>query len=630
MRPSGWWKHGGYAKRRLRPQQDRPQPLAGAGTASCSGADPLPALAAPVRAALDSMAQGFCMFDESGLLTLYNRRFCDLFGLEPSSLRRGLCLTELEQLLVATGSYAAPAAQASFAERRALVARRENADQCEPLADGRLLSIAHRCLDEGGWIEWFEDVTLRRLTEQRIVFLAHYDALTGLPNRQMFEEQLDRDFAWTDRGSRFAVLGINLDRFKLINDQLGPATGDHVLKAVAERLSGGVREIDTLARMSADEFAILQSNIGRPEDATALAERIIGFLGTPFVIDGQQVCISPSIGIAIAPTDGSAPSRLLKSASAALGRAKSDGGNTYRLFEPEMDARLQRRRSLELDLRAALEAGQFALFYQPQLDFTSGRVSGFEALLRWRHPARGMVPPGEFIPIAEETRLIVPLGAWALREACREATNWPARLRVAVNLSSVQFRHGDLVHDVTGALGESGLSAERLELEITESVLLKDDEATLRTLHALRALGVRFAMDDFGTGYSSLNYVRCFPFDKIKIDQSFVRDLTTRDDAIAIVRAVTNLAGSLGMRTTAEGVETPAQFVALREEGCSEAQGYLLSPPHPAADVPGQIERLEAKHARQAPQIAAETMPLWQNAATRPPTRPQSIPQGAA
>ena len=390
---------------------------------------------------------------------------------------------------------------------------------------------------------------------------------------------MDTALSRVARGESVAVLCLDLDHFKSVNDTLGHPIGDSLLQAVAARIRACVRPTDTVARLGGDEFAIVQVSAAQPTGATALAARLIEQIGEPFEIEGHQVVIGASVGIAVAPDDGSDPDCLLKNADMALYRAKEDGRGTYRFFEPAMDAKMQARRALELDLRKALVLGEFELFYQPLVRLDTDRVSGFEALLRWRHPQRGLVPPGEFIPLAEEIGLIGPIGAWVLKQACAEATRWPDHLKVAVNLSPVQFKNGTVVLDVVSALSASGLDPRQLELEITEAVLLQDTETTVATLTELRNLGVRISMDDFGTGYSSLGYLQKFPFDKIKIDRSFIRDLADRPDAIAIIRAVTGLGSSLGMSTTAEGVETEAQLRQLREEGCTEVQGYLFSEP---------------------------------------------------
>ena len=392
-----------------------------------------------------------------------------------------------------------------------------------------------------------------------------------------------------------AVLCLDLDRFKPVNDTLGHPVGDALLRAVAARLLACVREGDTAARLGGDEFAVLQAGAGQPEAAGALARRLVEALSAPYEVLGHQVVVGASVGVALAPGDGRDPDELLKRADMALYRAKADGRGTFRSFEPGMDARLQARRLLELDLRKALAAGELELHYQPLVDLRTGAVSALEALLRWRHPARGLVPPGEFVPLAEEIGLIVPVGGWVLRRACADAAGWPGGVRVAVNLSAAQFRGRELVAAVVGALAAAGLAPARLELEITETVLLRDGEATLATLRELRALGVRIAMDDFGTGYSSLGYLRSFPFDKIKIDRCFVRDLGASADCEAIVRAVTGLGGSLGIATTAEGVETEEQLERLRAEGCDEAQGFHLGRPMPAADVRALLDRGDAR-----------------------------------
>jgi diguanylate cyclase (GGDEF)-like protein len=387
------------------------------------------------------------------------------------------------------------------------------------------------------------------------------------------------------RGQQLGVFCLDLDFFKNVNDTLGHLIGDKLLCAATQRLQETLREVDTVARLGGDEFAILQLGPRGPEHAGTLAQRLINAINQPYEIDGHHVVVSASIGIAIAPNDGTTTEQLLRNADMALYRAKSEGRATFRFFEPEMDANLQARRHLELDLRKALENGEFELYYQPQVNVLSETLSGCEALLRWNHPTRGLVSPGDFVPLAEEIGLIVPIGEWVLHQACAEAAQWPIPIKIAVNLSPAQFRSRTLVQTVVEALTRSGLPPSRLELEITESVLLHDNEATLATLHELRRFGIRISMDDFGTGYSSLSYLRSFPFDKIKIDRSFIQDLSTRSDCGAIIKAVAGLGRGLGIITTAEGVETAEQLEHIRAEGCTEVQGYLFSAPQPAAKI---------------------------------------------
>jgi diguanylate cyclase (GGDEF)-like protein len=392
-----------------------------------------------------------------------------------------------------------------------------------------------------------------------------------------------------------AVLCIDLDHFKTVNDTLGHPVGDQLLKLVADRMRSCVRSGETVARLGGDEFAIIQIGDNQPMNSTTLAGRLIKAMGEPFEVLGHQIVIGASVGISIAPHDGDDPDQLLKNADLALYRAKEDGRSTYRFFEPEMDARMQARRALELDLRKALPLREFELFYQPLVTLFNGNISGFEALLRWRHPQRGMVPPAEFIPLAEEIGLITAIGAWVLKEACAEAAKWPPHVRIAVNLSPAQFKDRKVLLDVIAALAASGLSPHRLDLEITEIVLLQDTEATIATLNDLRQIGAHISMDDFGTGYSSLGYLRKFRFDKIKIDRSFIRDLAEKPDSVAIVRAVTGLGSSLGIITTAEGVETEDQLRQLRSEGCDEIQGYLVSEPKPAGELGPLLQRHDAR-----------------------------------
>ena len=463
-------------------------------------------------------------------------------------------------------------------------------------ADGTLIDLAiySRQIvhgDQPAVLLALMDMTERKRAEARLAFMALHDDLTGLPNRNLLRQQMDEILLHTRRSAeKVAVLVLGLDNFKAVNDTLGHGIGDKLLRGVAKRLRSTLREEDALARLNSDEFALVQSGVARPEDAVLLARRVLEAIGEPYLLDGHSVVIGASIGIAMSPGDGTESEKLLKSADMALSRAKNEFRGTFSFFEAEMDARAQTRRKIEIDLRSAIENDGLRPHYQPLVDLSTGRITGFEALVRWPHPGRGMISPAEFIPVAEETGLINPLGRLMLRRACMDAAQWPDDVRVAVNLSPLQFRVGNLLSLVMDALKHSGLPARRLELEITETLLLEKSSQVLATLHALRALGVRISMDDFGTGYSSLSYLRSFPFDKIKIDQSFVRGLGANRDAQAIVRSIISLGKGLGVTITAEGVETEAELSCLRAEGCHEGQGFLFSRARPNAEIVSLLE----------------------------------------
>jgi diguanylate cyclase (GGDEF)-like protein/PAS domain S-box-containing protein len=425
----------------------------------------------------------------------------------------------------------------------------------------------------------------RQLAQHQIAHLARHDMLTGLPNRAYFHEQLEQVLEPGTELGPVAVHCLDLDGFKAINDTLGHPAGDALLRAVADRLQRCLREGDTVARLGGDEFAVIQRAVKHPEDTAHLAQRLIDAIDAPFEIEGVNVVVGTSVGIAFAPAHGSTPDELLKAADIALYQAKSARGGTYCVFEHGMDALLQVRQATKVALAGALSRGEFELHYQPLVDTMSGATTACEALVRWRHPERGLIAPMDFIPVAEETGLIIPLGKWVLEQACREAAGWAPQVAVAVNLSPVQFKGKGLVESVSQALASSGLEPGRLQLEVTESVLLADSTANLAVLSELRQLGVRIAMDDFGTGYSSLGYLRSFPFDKIKVDREFIKDLPHGRESLAVLRAVAGLGQSLGMTTTVEGVETQEQLAAVRAEGFGEAQGYLFSRPLRAIDL---------------------------------------------
>jgi diguanylate cyclase (GGDEF)-like protein/PAS domain S-box-containing protein len=542
-------------------------------------------------AALDNMSQGLCLFDKQNQLEVVNRRFFEIFGLSRDKIRPGTSFREILKLSVARKNHGAKTVDELLGELTDFMKRSANGTHFYELSDGRVVACAYNTTSDGGWVATYEDVTERRQAEAKIMHMVRHDALTNLPNRVLFREQMEQSLT---RGEEFAVLFIDLDRFKGVNDTLGHPVGDALLCAVTKRLQLAVRGIDTVARLGGDEFAIIALGAS-PSEATELAAKIISSVAESFDILGHQVVIGTSIGIAIAPTDGTEPDQLLRNADMALYRAKAEGRGMYHFFQPEMDAQMQARHSVEVDLRKALLAGEFELYYQPLVDLATNTVSGFEALVRWNHPERGLVGPDDFIPVAEEIGLIVPLGDWVLNQACRDAMTWPKNVTVAVNLSAAQFRNPTLALSVVNALNASGLSPSRLELEITETVLLQDDQAVREVLHQVRDLGVKISMDDFGTGYSSLSYLRSFPFDKIKIDRSFIKELGNANDCVAIIRAVTRLGHSLGMITTAEGVETREQLKILRAEGCTQVQGYLFSPPRPAAEVMDMIKKTEPR-----------------------------------
>jgi diguanylate cyclase (GGDEF)-like protein len=532
-------------------------------------------------AALDNMSQGLCLFDGGGRLEVVNRRFYEVLSLPRDLVQAGDSFEDVRRLCELRDDEISHSTSTILAEQVQLMSRHEFGTHHYELTDGRVIASVYSPTSTGGWVATFEDITERRKAEARILHMARHDALTDLPNRALFLEEVEQALA---RGENIAILFVDLDRFKTVNDTLGHPIGDSLLRAVTSRLQGAVRRSDLVARLGGDEFAVIQFD-SDPANAGELASRLIDRLSQPFNIMGNHVVVGASIGIAIAPKDGQEPDQLLRNSDMALYRAKSGGRGNYNFFEPEMDAEVQARHALEMDLREALKGNEFELYYQPIVEIDGGKIVGCEALTRWRHPRRGLIYPDEFIPLSEEIGLIVPLGDWVLRQACRDAAAWPGKQTVAVNLSAVQFRTSSQALDVAAVLRESGLNPRRLVLEITESVLLQNDSVVLETLHQIRELGVKISMDDFGTGYSSLSYLRKFPFDKIKIDRSFIRELDKKSDCRAIICAVTRLASSLGMTTIAEGVETVKQLEILKEEGCHQVQGYLFSTPVSASEI---------------------------------------------
>lgn len=532
--------------------------------------------------ALNNMSQGLAMFDAEQRLVVCNDRYRVVYGLSRECARPGKLLKEILGEGVQSGLLSDKSAEEILNATAAGSAHQDKGAFYSHLDDGRCIAICAQPMLDGGTVTTHEDVTERRRAESQIIHMAHHDALTGLSNRALLRERLEVALAHCSQ-SPLAVFCLDLDHFKEVNDTMGHPTGDALLQIVANRLDNCVGETDTVARLGGDEFAVVAQL--SESDAGALARRFIEDLSQPYDLNGHRIAIGISIGIALAPKDGVGADALFKNADLALYRAKAERRNTYLFFEPEMGAAAIERHKLDHDLRRALAAGEFELYYQPICTVDTRRKVGVEALVRWRHPLYGLMSPDKFIPLAEETGLINSLGEFVLRQACADAAKWPSHIKVAVNLSAIQFQDPELAPHVAAILAESGLLSRRLELEITESVLLQNSDKHIDTLSKLHALGVSIALDDFGTGYSSLSYLRIFPFDKIKIDRSFVKEMAQMETSAAIVCAVANLGRSLDIITTAEGVETEEQLELLRAAGCTQAQGYLFGRPVPVADV---------------------------------------------
>jgi diguanylate cyclase (GGDEF)-like protein len=521
----------------------------------------------------------------------------DLLGLPPELMLSRPSFRDVLTYQVASGD---------FKDQPEHVKQSELAKEFEPRhhvyererPNGTVLEIRTTPLPTGGAVRTYTDLTERKLAERRILHTARHDVLTDLPNRLLFRERLEEALAESQRSTqRFAVLWLDLDRFKAVNDALGHAIGDELLVAVADRVRTILRQGDVVARLGGDEFAILQRAGEQPIAASSLADRLISELSQPFNIQDHQLHIGASVGMAIWPSDGADGDTLLKNADLALYRAKADGRGVFRFFEAEMDAQVKTRRALELELRSALNDGEFELYHQPLVGTRDRKIKAFEALVRWNHPTRGLVSPDQFISLAEETRMILPLGNWVIQEACRHAAAWDSSVGVAVNISAVQFASGTLVQSVREALDNSGLQPHRLQLEVTESVLMESAELSGRIFKELHDLGVRIALDDFGTGYSSLSYLRSFAFDKIKIDRSFLRELTATAGSLSFIRTIVSLGASLGIPVCAEGVETEQQLELVRSLGCTEAQGYLISRPRPLGDALAMLKQAAASAA---------------------------------
>ncbi len=556
--------------------------------------------------ALNNMPQGLAMFDNEQRLVVCNRRYSEMYDLPPEHMRPGTSLRAILDARIARGCSPDQADYAAGALRR--VSLNQSYFTINELRDGRVISISHQLTSNGGWVAIHQDITAQKRVEAELAQMARYDPLTGLANRAVFLQEVSAALRRTRlNGERLSVLMLDLDQFKVVNDSLGHATGDALLAAVAARFRAIMPNVDRVARFGGDEFALLHTiEDGGPdgdvhtESVAVLAQRILETVTRPYDIGGRKIVIGMSIGLTLAPDDGDDADALIRNADLALYKAKSEGRNRYRFFEAAMEAEGRERRELEIDMRKALACEEFELHYQTIVDVERGECRGAEALVRWRHPQRGLIPPDAFISLAEESGLIIPLGEWILRRACADAAKWPAGFKVAINLSPAQFKQSNLLDVLRAALEDSGLAPERLELEITETVLIENNEENLAVLRQLKSLGAEIVLDDFGIGYSSMRYLQIFPIDKIKIDKSFIQSMPSHADSVAIVCAIAGLARSLDIETTAEGVETLEQLTLLRGAGCQLAQGYLFSRPLPVV----QLSFEHAEFARETARVA--------------------------
>ena len=543
------------------------------------------ALAKRFDTALTNMPQGILMFDSDGTVLVSNHKVPHLLGFTNVADVKGWSTRQLLRECRRSLTL-------SMRDTRRLYEgiRRTAATGTEVViveaGDERSLEFTFQAMDNGGQVSVVQDISERRKAEQTINRMARFDSLTGLPNRSQFNARLAQALSKEGRVEHCAIHFIDLDHFKQVNDTFGHSRGDMLLQIVAERIQLLLREVDMPARFGGDEFVILQTNVRSNDEASVLAERLVSEIGQPYMIDDSEVVVGASIGIARLPSDGSSPEQLLKHADMALYNAKAEGRGTWRFFEPEMEVAARARRQIEHDLRTAIDRGEFEIHFQPIVDFATSKIRTCEALIRWRHPERGLVSPAEFIPIAEETGAINSIGRFVLEEACRECLSWPDNVNVAVNISPVQFDYGEVSDLVSDALDRTGLPAHRLEVEITESVLLHNTTFVRRTLQRMRDKGVRISLDDFGTGYSSLGYLHSFPLDKVKIDRSFLEDLAQNSRSMTLLCGITRLSSELGLRVTVEGIENRRQLELVNDEVfVHEGQGYLFSKPLPRDEI---------------------------------------------